>query len=508
MPSCACLQSSPAVTREWILLAMLAVLTLFNLSYWYAQRDGWKRVSPPKVHRIPKLNVFDHRQEKTTAASSRPSDVPLELLFWRPVESLLSGYGRLPFPVEKVSFLPVAYSVVHRCHTGGPLNHIFFVHSAPNNWVKRRLLRETIGDVAMATKHSWTTVFFVGLSRNLGVQQKVLDEAERHGDIVMLPYVDEYRNLTYKYVYGIKWTMDNCPRVPYVVKMDDDIVINLTKLVAYLKQRKRTEPPAFHCYVWTNMQVERSTDSPWYLSKKMYRKRFFSRYCSGSVVLFANRVMEAVYNASFAVPFLPVDDAYVTGEAAKKAGVGHVKLNRYYSLFEDSWREVATGKYVFAQVYHPKDRRKSWNIIMRELREPTLAFLDYGSSFHGGATGLDRSDEFLPAGDEGESAQSSATNVKYEKDASPPPPAASYEDTRVVTRDTASHSSEARSRSKPTQVAARPNDSEARVRDKEKDAVRRDDSKAEDNVASRSGGESPRRGDDGSSAAFILRGQG
>ncbi|KAL1422965.1 hypothetical protein MTO96_021558 [Rhipicephalus appendiculatus] len=407
MPSCACSQSPPVATRQWILLAMLAVLTLFNLSYWYAHRDGWKRVSPPEVRRIPALEVFDRRREQTTAVASQPSDVPLELLFWRPVESLLSGYGRLPFPVENVSFLPVAYSVVHRCRTGGPLNHIFFVHSAPNNWAKRRLLRETIGDVAMSTKHSWTTVFFVGLSRNLGVQQKVLDEAERHGDLVMLPYLDAYRNLTYKYVYGIKWTMDNCPRVPYVVKMDDDIVINLNKLVAYVKLRKRTEPPAFHCYVWTNMQVERNTDSP----------------CA---VLFPSNVMEAVYNASFAVPFIPVDDVYVTGEAAKKAGVGHVTLNRYYSLFEDSWREVATGKYLFAQVSHPTNRRKSWDIIMRELREPTLAFLDYGSYFQVGATGLNGSYEFLPASDVEGGAQSSATNVTpYETNASPQPPPSS-----------------------------------------------------------------------------------
>lgn len=482
---------------------MLAALTLVNFSYWYAQRDEWKRVSPPEVRRIPALEVFDRRREKTTAAASPPSDVPLELLFWRPVESLQSGYGRLPFPVENVSFLPVAYSVVHRCRTGGPLSHIFFVHSAPNNWAKRRLLRETIGDVAMATKHSWTTVFFVGLSRNLDVQQKVLDEAERHGDLVMLPYVDAYRNLTYKYVYGIKWTMDNCPWVRYVVKMDDDMVINLTKLVAYLKLRRRTEPPAFHCYVWTNMMVERNTDSPWYLSKKMYRKRFFSRYCSGSAVLFASNVMEAVYNASFTVPFIPVDDVYVTGEAAKKARVGHVKLNRYYSLFEDSWREVARGKYLFAQVYHPKYRRKSWDIIMRELREPTLAFLDYGTYYQGGATSLNGSYEFIPASDGEGDPQYSATNgTSYETNASPPPPPAeSYEDTYVVTSDAASHSLEA-----GIQKAVRPNDGGARVQDK--DSVRRSDHKTGGNAASRTGGESTRRRDDASSAAFALRGQG
>ncbi|KAH6943663.1 hypothetical protein HPB50_025055 [Hyalomma asiaticum] len=368
---------------------MLVAFTLFNVSYWYAQWDSRRRVSPPRVLRLPTPDhTFIDRREKTKA---RPRNVPLELLFWRPVESLLKGYGRLPFPVENVAFLPVAYSVVHRCRTGGPLSYIFFVHSAPKNWVKRRLLRETIGDIAMATKHSWTTVFFVGMSRNLGVQRKVLDEAEQHGDVVMLPYVDAYRNLTYKYVYGIKWTMDNCPAVRYVVKMDDDMVINLTKLVAYLERRNPREPAAFHCYVWTNMMVDRNTASPWYLSRKMYRKGVFSPYCSGSTVLFASKVMEAVYNASFDVPFIPVDDAYVTGEVAKKAGVGHVSLNR------------------------AKNRRRSWDIIMKELREPTLAFQDYETSFQEDASGGNRSDDLMPDSALKGSPQASGTNAALDE---------------------------------------------------------------------------------------------
>ncbi|XP_070379901.1 N-acetyllactosaminide beta-1,3-N-acetylglucosaminyltransferase 3-like isoform X2 [Dermacentor albipictus] len=491
----ACSPSPPVATRQWTLLATLAAFTLFNVSYWYSQRDCWKRISPPGVLRLSATDrVLDRRQGTTT----RPSDVPLELLFWRPVEALLRGYGRLPFPVENVSFLPVAYSVVHRCRIGGPLSHVFFVHSAPNNWAKRRLLRETIGDVAMATKHSWTTVFFVGLSRNLGVQQKVLDEAEQHGDLVMLPYLDAYRNLTYKYVYGMKWTMDNCPSARYVVKMDDDMVINLTKLVAYLKRRTPTEPVAFHCYVWTNMMVERNTDSPWYIPKKMYRKSVFSRYCSGSVVLFASKVMEAVYNASFEVPFMPVDDVYVTGEAAKKARVGHVRLNRYYSLFDDRWREVARGKYLFAHVSRAKNRRRCWDIIMRELREPTLAFLDYETSSQEGATSLNRSDESAAANDEGAGPPSAANLTSHEMSAKPP---LLYEDTYVLTRDVASASVEAES-----QKAAGTGDGEVHVRDRG-DTVERSAQSSGGNVVSRSRGE-PTGRDDADSAAFIVRGQG
>lgn len=374
MPSCACLQNLSTATRQRCLLALLAVFTLSNVVHWYAQRDYWKRASVPKSFRLPSINHTSTTENETSTVNN----VPLEVLFWRPAEELLSGYGRLPFAIENVPFLPVAYSVKDRCRTSR-LNHIFFVHTAPGNWAKRRVLRKAIGDIDMAHRHAWTTVFFIGLSQDINIQRKVVDEAERHGDVVMLPYVDTYRNLTYKYVYGMKWTMDNCRSARYVVKMDDDMVINLTKLRSYLKSITPTEKPALHCFVWVNMMVDRNTKSPWYLSRKVYRKKFFPRYCSGSTVLFDSTLMEDLYNASFLVPFMSVDDAFVTGEAAKVAAVGHVRLNRFYAIGGGKWKEVARGKYIFAQIGSEKKRVRSWQIIMRDLKEPALALLDEDS---------------------------------------------------------------------------------------------------------------------------------
>lgn len=374
MPSCTCLQNLSTATRQWCLLVLLAMLTLSNVVHWYIQGDYWKRAAGRKSFPLPIINHAPAGQNQRPGAN----DVPLQVMFWRPTEELRSGYGILPFAIENFTFLPDAYSVKHRCRTS-TLNHIFFVHTAPRNWAKRRVLRKAIGDTDLAHKHGWTTVFFIGLSRDIKIQQKVVDEAERHGDVAMLPYVDTYRNLTYKYVYGMKWTMDNCGSARYVVKMDDDMVINLTKLLAYLKSEKLPEKPAFHCLVWVNMMVDRNTKSPWYLSRNVYRKNIFPRYCSGSTVLFDSTLMEALYNASFLVPFMSVDDAFVTGEAAKIAAVGHVRLNRFYSIGGSKWKEVAKGKYIFAQIVSEKNRLRSWEIILRDLREPGLALLEDAS---------------------------------------------------------------------------------------------------------------------------------
>ncbi|EEC01546.1 beta-1,3-N-acetylglucosaminyltransferase, putative [Ixodes scapularis] len=129
---------------------------------------------------------------------------------WGPIEQLSSGYDRLP----------------------DHLSYLFFVHTAPDHFTHRDILRKFIGDATLMSRYNWSIVFFLGLARDAKTMDMVLEEATHNGDIVIFPYMDTYRNLTYKYVYGMKWTMDNCPSAKYIVKMDDDIVLNLYKLLS------------------------------------------------------------------------------------------------------------------------------------------------------------------------------------------------------------------------------------------------------------------------------------
>uniref|UniRef100_A0A4D5RUH4 Hexosyltransferase n=1 Tax=Ixodes scapularis TaxID=6945 RepID=A0A4D5RUH4_IXOSC len=217
------------------------------------------------------------------------------------------------------------------------------------------------------SRYNWSIVFFLGLARDAKTMDMILEEAAHNGDIVIFPYMDTYRNLTYKYVYGMKWTMDNCPSAKYIVKMDDDIVLNLYKLLRYIDQRTESEKPAFHCCVWEGMPVLRHTMSPWYLSEKLYPPNVFPTYCSGSTVIFRSSILRPLYNASFELPFLSVDDALVTGEMARIAGVGHVSLNRYYSFSGDQWKKVVKGEIIFGHIHGERARVRGWKAVVKEL---------------------------------------------------------------------------------------------------------------------------------------------
>ncbi|KAG0418842.1 hypothetical protein HPB47_004548 [Ixodes persulcatus] len=168
-------------------------------------------------------NVSDWSEAVPSSSSELPTEPPdpswESHQSWGPTEQLSSGYDRLPYPVENTSYLPVASSVASTCRDN--LNYLFFVHTAPDHFTHRDILRKFIGDATLMSRYNWSIVFFLGLARDAKTMDMVLEEATHNGDIVIFPYMDTYRNLTYKYVYGMKWTMDNCPSAKYIVKMDD-----------------------------------------------------------------------------------------------------------------------------------------------------------------------------------------------------------------------------------------------------------------------------------------------
>uniref|UniRef100_V5H1X0 Hexosyltransferase n=1 Tax=Ixodes ricinus TaxID=34613 RepID=V5H1X0_IXORI len=245
---------------------------------------------------------------------------------------------------------------------------MFFIHSAASHKVHRNVLRHFVGNAALSTAHDWTTVFFVGISKNQTEGRVVLEEAAKYGDMVVLPYEDTYQNLTYKFVYGMKWTLEFCPSVKYIVKIDDDMVANLVRVVRYLRRLRESPGFELHCYVWSRATVFRETNSPWYIPPDVYPRNKFPDYCSGRGVLFKSGALRRLYSASFCLPFHGIDDVYVTGDAALWANVGHVAINSEVSQDGENWEGVANGRVIFSHIHNHTLRSKAWDLIVRELQ--------------------------------------------------------------------------------------------------------------------------------------------
>lgn len=156
---------------------------------------------------------------------------------------------------------------------------MIIVSSNPQNFEKRQLIRTTWGQETHSTK----LVFLIGQISNLNLTKEIAKESLVYGDIVQGNFIDSYRNLTYKHVMGLKWVAHHCPMAKYVLKADDDVVVN-TDLLRHILVRQFSPWGAERlilCSVIKNAAVLRSKGSKWMVTKKEYVKDRYPNYCAG-----------------------------------------------------------------------------------------------------------------------------------------------------------------------------------------------------------------------------------
>ncbi|XP_060807446.1 beta-1,3-galactosyltransferase 5-like [Amyelois transitella] len=154
-------------------------------------------------------------------------------------------------------------------------------------------------------------------------------EAMVYGDIIMGNFVDSYGNLTYKHVMGLKWVSHHCSTAKYVLKVDDDVIVDLDMVRQFLVQ---TLSPwgareLIACNRVEDAPVPRSNeavmfrDKNHFVSYEEYPNEYYPLFCFGWVILYSQDSVRSLLKASRSAPFLWVDDVFVTGVCAQQASL-------------------------------------------------------------------------------------------------------------------------------------------------------------------------------------------
>jgi len=277
---------------------------------------------------------------------------------------------------------------------------IAYVHTAPDHYKRRVVIRQTWGDASYY--HIGIRVVFVmgrtvGANRtdgDDGVQRALEFEAAQYGDIVQEDFHDTYRNLTYKGVAALRWISRYCSRARYVLKTDDDIFVNAFNLLRHLSRLDRlarvtpgaaaTAAPRglLLCLVWYSMTVMRQ--GKWKVSKEEWPQDSYPTYCSGSAFIMSTDVAIAMHRISYDVPFFWVDDFYITGLLPLKLGPSVVRHTQFISAYVLNGRlleEKFTGpqwyQYVFSHVHNLNTIQAVWKTVVALARgelQPTIPY--------------------------------------------------------------------------------------------------------------------------------------
>jgi Galactosyltransferase len=218
---------------------------------------------------------------------------------------------------------------------------------------------------------------------NTASQQLRIEQENRFfDDIVQGSFQDAYRNLTYKHVMALKWHTYHCPHAPYVLKTDDDVFVNMPRLIGMLTRTVGTNTGGgrkelLWCSKVHHALVRRSFRSKWRVSASEFADKFYPDHCPGFVILYSSDVVRRLYTTAQVTPYFWVDDVHITGVVAGKQNITITSFKNYYVVNDEQQKRLVSGaardedlSFIIAQPnLSGKDIKELWKAVLPKNRD-------------------------------------------------------------------------------------------------------------------------------------------
>ena len=209
------------------------------------------------------------------------------------------------------------------CTNVSNLKFLIIVHSSTYHFQRRRIIRETWGNKNIFKSVNLRIVFFLGLTINKTTQELIENESVVYGDVVQGNFLDSYHNLTHKGVLAYRWIEEFCQQAEMIVKVDDDVFVNVFILLEtyYPKLKSNTRYIMCHFVRKDKSKIHRKK-TKWVVNNSLFRGYSYYpvAHCLGYFVLISRDLIRPMYKASYFTPFFWVDDVYLYGQLPNQVG--------------------------------------------------------------------------------------------------------------------------------------------------------------------------------------------
>ncbi|XP_063700956.1 beta-1,3-galactosyltransferase 5 [Culicoides brevitarsis] len=163
-------------------------------------------------------------------------------------------------------------------------------------------------------------------------QRALNNEANRFQDILQGNFIDAYRNLTYKHVMGLRFAVTEARDAQFIIKMDDDIVVDFFRIHEMLKNLDQNEQEYFlKGFVLSDQHVRREKQNKWYVTRDEFAASTYPSYLSGWFYITNIKTAHDLALASESTPYFWIDDIYVTGILAEELSIDREAMNELIS---------------------------------------------------------------------------------------------------------------------------------------------------------------------------------
>lgn len=250
---------------------------------------------------------------------------------------------------------------------GANLDLIVFVNSAVGNFEARQAIRQTWGKFTL--ERGALLLFVVGRSDNLTLMDKIFQENRENSDILQGSFIDSYYNLTLKTMSMMKWVSDNCDRVKFVLKVDDDMFMNMQILVDFTETRIFSKSIIGH--IAKKWKPHRDLRSKWFVPESVYNRTFYPNFATGPCYLISGDAVTPLIQTALKKEVKPfyLEDVFMTGVIAEAANIR--RLN--YSLMKNVRVKVTPcnfKRFMTSHKHQPQEIIDLWNLVYDNIDKP------------------------------------------------------------------------------------------------------------------------------------------
>ncbi|KAL3878787.1 hypothetical protein ACJMK2_031115 [Sinanodonta woodiana] len=261
------------------------------------------------------------------------------------------------------------------------LTFIVMVHTATDHFYRRSVVRETWANKDLLRNYSMRVVFLLGRPQDKKIQATIEHESSLHRDIVQGNFMDSYHNLTHKGVLGFRWISEFCSQARFLVKVDDDVFVNVFKLLLDMSNSYKADRRKIRCYVRQNgtSPIMRNSGK-WKVDDWEFinMTHFPVTYCNGFFVLMTTDIIKELYEASKKTPFFWIDDVYLFGLLPADVGsvtfesVQGLNLNQKQAL--ECFQKGEPCDYLAATVVDKGNMETLWYGAMQQYKNLVEAY--------------------------------------------------------------------------------------------------------------------------------------
>ncbi len=227
------------------------------------------------------------------------------------------------------------------------IHAIILVVTSPGNIIKRNILRTTWAKTDLLRKYPTRTVYIIGNSYNESIQDKLKQESERYGDIVQADFKDSYHNLTLKVLVGIKWVLQYCKQAKFVLRVNEDMLIDTLILFDILEKEYRGIKRGIMGLKMfnANASIERGGVNCGSVDDISAHK-VFPLYVNRNIfIIITQDLLHELYQTALTITFFRIEDVFLTSFVSEA-------MKNVNFVFLDQYIEIRSINKYIAQVTH------------------------------------------------------------------------------------------------------------------------------------------------------------